>query len=272
MRLKYFCLILSFLTFLLSGQDIGTKKGNIDNIAPNIINNSYTVPESLSVKLTDKRDTSKYKIDIRNNINGNLTLDDPGSLVEKNAPWLVAALISIASLIIAWRVGKHQIIFAKKQIDANLKIAEKQIKSDIDISTKNIKSSIINANRQEWINTLREISATYISAVLMYNNEYENQAESGMYKEDKITSLLDKIISNSFQIELLLNPLEEKSMKINACMTNVNKIALEINNFIFIHDKVYKNHTEDIVSLLSNFKEIIKKILKEEWEKVKKID
>lgn len=245
--------------FGVFGQDVN-KKNAKDTILPNVVYNSYSVPESIAVKFSSTEDTTIYKVALGNNINGSLRLDKSGSWFENNAPWVIAGGISIVTLIISSLLALLQ-----------GKLTKDSMKNDMDISNQNIKSSIINANRQEWINKLRDTSAEYIASILMYDTEYERQTNGLGYDPEKITKLLNTVISKSFQIELLLNPIEPKSVLINNCMNEINKLAFNISK-VAINNENYLNGTDEFNSHIDNYKVTIKQILKEEWERVKNID
>jgi hypothetical protein len=158
--------------------------------------------------------------------------------INQSMPWIVAFLIGFSSAIINILVSKNQ----RK------------------ISIQAINKDILSKNRQEWINTLRDSVSQYLSShelsKLIRQYDKKNKNTQPEYKEEfKSWQLL------YYKIKLLLNPNEGNSKKLIELMTLLN-LATDYSSMS--KEAEYERIKNEIIK-------VTQIILKEEWEKVKKL-
>ena len=135
----------------------------------------------------------------------------------------------------------------------------KLLKKQTELSKNEIKIEVLSKNRQAWINKLRDEISKFIG--LSYSIIYQRRILNSLAKDNnyifkEIATNLVKLEEVKYKIYLLINPNEN----------NNNKM---INILDLIGDKVSENQTiNDEVSQLVNISQII---LKNEWERVKKL-
>lgn len=158
-------------------------------------------------------------------------------------PWVVALFIGLLTVI----TGRLQIISSEK-------IIFKQIESAKEIAQQDFNKTVISGNRQEWINKLRDNLSEYLARVESYSIETKNtNIDTRLLSEELI-----KILTLEIKIVLLLNSKEENSQNLikylglfSSCLTG-------------------KSITETPEVLKTMITNVTKKILKTEWERVKK--
>jgi hypothetical protein len=170
-------------------------------------------------------------------------------------PWVVALLLGVSTLFLS-----------NRQIKASKESIDKQIKTSKEIAQIELNKSVKSLNRQQWINSLRDSVSEYIALLETFNAEFQNAK-----KLNKLEIFLTEqsyaldIRKLGVKIELMLNPNEEKS-----------KIFLK--NFMELSVLIFNNCQKDAGPfdndkyLLNKYQifDILKSILKEEWERVKK--
>ena len=117
------------------------------------------------------------------------------------------------------------------------------------IAKKQIINTGVTQFRQQWINSLRDTLSTFIS-LAEYTNVIENKI--------KIKEAFREITAAEFKIELLLNPLEEDHNKLIEKMRKIRDLI-----YFFPDNDTLDTHIDELL-------EISKKILKREWNVVKK--
>lgn len=129
------------------------------------------------------------------------------------------------------------------------------------VAKKQIKSSVVSANRQEWINRLRNEIASFVQEVKHVPSAYSADAiavEEAIAKHGAIT-LKEQVV------KLLLNPNEKDHQELLALMATASKKALNAINTKRGLSNVLDEVTDPIVLQTQ-------KILKAEWERVKRGD
>lgn len=141
-------------------------------------------------------------------------------------------------------------------------ITRLQIIRKSEESIKTSKMEVLSKNRQAWINTLRDDISKFIGEVdsvkkyiLLYHQDALNE-EKIVTKKDVILSA-NKMRELKSKIELLINPNEEKHVRLVQLLENV------IQNL---------QKQEDNDQNINNLTALAQQILKEEWERVKKGD
>lgn len=146
-------------------------------------------------------------------------------------PWLISLISLIFSGIIS--------IYIIKSSNSN---------SDLDR-----RRAVLSVNRQEWINTLRDLVSCLLKDINRLYEIEEKETAAFYYKKQEVHQ-------QAIKLELLLNPSEEKS-------------RLLIKYFRDISDALDPNFSgkETIAAdLHQNIIDVTQKILKEEWDRVKK--
>lgn len=129
------------------------------------------------------------------------------------------------------------------------------------VARKQIKSSVVSANRQEWINRLRNEIASFVQEVKHVPSAYSADAitvEQAIEKHGEIT-LKEQVV------KLLLNPNEKDHQELLALMSTASKKALNAINTKRGLSNILDEATEPVIQQTQ-------KILKAEWERVKRGD
>lgn len=119
---------------------------------------------------------------------------------------------------------------------------------------------VLSGNRQEWINSLRNIVAELLSIHSLFGISMRKGLNNNT---DKTIQNLVRMSLLQHKIELLLNPNETDSKKLIEKIRALN--AASKNSEEEMNDKEYLKIQEDIV-------QVTQKILKTEWERVKNIE
>jgi len=143
-----------------------------------------------------------------------------------------------------------------------LKKYELDIKTQKEIADNVIKRDVKATNRQQWINTLRDLVSEYIA-----NHEFAKlvaqfDPKINGEKRPEYKEAFKKVLNLGYKIELMLNPTESKSQKVVKLMTELNKVT---NYSSFAYEDKYEQIKHEIL-------DVTKEILKEEWEKVKRLE
>jgi len=131
-------------------------------------------------------------------------------------------------------------------------ITRKQLKSTQKLALENIRIEVLSKNRQDWINTLRDELSNYIGKLNEYR--YLNKLDDIEELTIKDVLIIKEVTTIVTKIELLLNPTEKTHQDLIKLIKNMNK-NIQTENEILSREK---------------FIEYSQKILKEEWERVKK--
>lgn len=150
---------------------------------------------------------------------------------------IVAALAVVAAPLVSW-------FTTKQQIRTSFALARNQTRTSLETTNK----QIIAPMRQAWINKLRELLAEFTSsAEHYYVAGYEDRTD----KEYQRVTLLQA------QIRLMLNPNEEDHQDLERLM---QRMVTEIE----------KEKSDEFPVLLIEVIDLSRKILKREWDRVKK--
>jgi len=160
-----------------------------------------------------------------------------------NMPWVVALFIGITTLYLGHR-----------QLKSNERTIKLQIESMQKIAKLDFNKTVISGNRQEWINDLRNSISLYMAKIdayeLIVNYEKDNY--------DKITSKFEEIMNLELKINLLLNPDEKDSKRLKKLIRNYTRA---------ISKEAITQPPDELKLYIS---EATQKILKTEWERVKR--
>jgi hypothetical protein len=185
---------------------------------------------------------------------------------------VTAAIIASAiPAFIAWWSIRKNISTLREDREKQLQGLDKDRNAQVTISSNNIRAQIVSANRQAWINELRNASSEFgaevlkivykrkqlykeIEANLDHNYIKQLQLEN-IDEEYKMFLLFNKII-------LMINPEEEESKKV---LYSMGRLKTMIDNLL-------KTGNIDVESLNREhglFIRCIQFVLKKEWVRVK---
>ena len=191
---------------------------------------------------------------------GMIAVKSDGTIIEiikDFAPWLVALFLGISTIILT-----------NRQIKLSSKSMDKQIATSKEIAQLELNKSVKSANRQQWINTLRDCLSEYLASLETYKVKFENAKknnEAVTFKKNE--NYAYEIRRIGIKIELMLNPEENKSE--NLLYTIFALSSLVVSDKVDFHSEEYLNQYG---KLLQQLMDTAKSILKEEWERVKKGD
>lgn len=177
---------------------------------------------------------------------------------------IIAVLSFIVTAIVVGATTWMTIRNYQKTVDLQGRIAEK----DAELQKTKTRVDVLSKNRQDWINTLRNTLADYISAALglsqlkelpnMDRNQLSITAGAMVDWNYKIQSATAEIIRLKSKIALLANP-DEDDFKSLLEIVEAIKDAVEMNLL-------------QLPSLCDSLVAVGQKILKNEWEKVKRVE
>lgn len=164
--------------------------------------------------------------------------------VNNMMPWFVALLIGVLTTV------------------TNIFVMRKSMKVNKDIAELNFNSNVLSKNRQEWINTLRDLISEYIAIFdnILLNNIFnkEDKSEVKYIRTKEGKEEIRNLFYLQNKIGLLLNLKEGKSKSLYMMLTELTAaFHKDIENV-----NSYQEKANDCF-LLSQ------EILKEEWVRVK---
>ena len=232
--MRQFTIILLVVNSLLTASAWGQNKS-----IPKTVENKITInnPDTLTITLSDKISIpDRLKIE---NVN-------PTSWRDQ-MPWVAALIIGILSVLITVLTNRSQ-----KQV------LFRQIESSKEIARLDFSKTVISGNRQEWINKLRDNLSEYLARTETYSIALLNPTNNAQKLQELANDNLSDILKLEVRIVLMLNSNEEDSK--------------ELVKFLGIYTKCIFGEaiTQPAEVLKQRIVEITKKILKTEWERVKK--
>ena len=128
------------------------------------------------------------------------------------------------------------------------------------IARKQIKAGVVSGNRLRWIEHLRQETSEFLALInIVAVNRTGNH---DMIDKNRTLEYAEKILTKKATIELLLNPHEQTH---NELLSAVNSAGDACLNGSDVADT--KNRNERVHKVMK----LTKRILKDEWERVKKI-
>lgn len=203
----------------------------------------------------------------------------PKIVVDSGFAWDSVLGAFIAGLIpayIAWYTIKKNISAMKEDRVHQQDSFDKDRNAQLEIATKNIQAQVLSANRQQWINNLRDSTAEYITSIhsLRKSRTIARHCLSLSKKDgtdffiahrDAINAMTNdaRIVDNlKYKILLLINPAEFEAIEINRIL---NEVKLNTGSF---KEKPNKIRLDELSKELV---EITQVYLKKEWVRVKDI-
>jgi hypothetical protein len=163
---------------------------------------------------------------------------------------LVIALLAVSfgpilSYFSARLTIKHQLSTFKEQLSTQISIAE-----------RGIKSQVLSKNRQDWINTLRDSISEFVSILYMVSKAKLSEHEEKLKAE--------RLFNLRLRISLLLNATEDDHKQLED--------FLEEGMDYYVRRPTKKTPQRPFKEIRLDIVDISQKILKREWERVKKIE
>ena len=151
-------------------------------------------------------------------------------------PWIVALIIGVLSALVNWQISKRHLQNSKELVK-------------LEINASNISNK-----RQIWITELRDRISDLISIrlSLTYKIKYDKIGDTKLYEIPEYLGMISKVT----ELELMLNPNESDSQLL---IQNIRKFVEVTNNDFF-----------ELSFETSSIIDITKRILKSEWERVKR--
>lgn len=161
--------------------------------------------------------------------------------------WLQIALvaIAIASPLLAWLGVRHQVRNA-------LKVAEKQARTALEPSRQQVHGSVVSANRQKWIDALRDDIAEFLTE----SDGVRARLQDNPIVDQDIRERGRKLTLLFNRIRLRLNPHE-----------NDHSDLLELLEKLLRYDNIKLG-----LPLEDEAARLAQQILKREWRRVKSGD
>ena len=131
------------------------------------------------------------------------------------------------------------------------------------IARLQFRATTLSANRQSWINTLRDSIAEVQQTASITITEVQlasNKQSANVVDSEAIVSAVRKMDFLFYKIQLLLNPKESDHDKLIDLIFNLKGSSLKVD------DEMNKKHAE----LQREITQVAQNILKREWVRVKK--
>jgi hypothetical protein len=124
------------------------------------------------------------------------------------------------------------------------------------VGRQQFNANVVSANRQAWINTLRDAVSEYQSCV----SGMTVFLTAGQIHSSEFRERLDRLLFLDSKIKLLINPDEANHQKLVEIVSSLRSISQESTG----------EELKRMLSLQDELTVITQKILKSEWERVKK--
>jgi len=126
------------------------------------------------------------------------------------------------------------------------------------VARQQFKATVLSKNRQEWINNLRDLLAEYNAILRKMHVAYGRT--SPMLPEGELMSELLRAELIISQVTLLVNPEESDHAALLRLMRKLPTVAISKKD----------DQVTEVVALDTEYIALAQKILKREWERVKK--
>lgn len=206
----------------------------------------------------------------------------PKIIIDSGFAWetLISATIAgmIPGLIAYLSIRQSNKTAEENRVSQN-ELFEKDRDAQMVIAKDNIKVQVLSANRQSWINTLRDCASDYLSQVIIVKNvkvffrtakkvdvdllgiinKHYNVAEMYIIETGKLNALDSKL-------RLLMNPKEEEAIEIFKLMDTISK------NTGNVGSKSVRPNISELDKCIKQITMHLQDYLKKEWERVKKME
>lgn len=202
---------------------------------------------------------------------------------------VVSVVLTVASLMFALVVVWQQSRSMRRQAETQLKIARQQAETQREtikttrqqlalqrrIANVQIRAEVISRNRQEWINTLRNELADFISYLApLLETSTESESEDAISWQGFLEHRrqIDKC---AFKIDLLINPKEKNSARLADIVNEIRELTQVIDEEYCRSEE--KNREPNVDRQLKHLDDLVEElvplaqgVLKREWERVKR--
>lgn len=176
---------------------------------------------------------------------------------------------------IAWYTIKKNLAALEQDRAHQQSSFDKDRNAQLDIAAKNLNAQVLSANRQQWINSLRDSTAEFIGAVHQLRKSRtiarhcahvskKNSIDFLIEYRHEITAMTSdsrNVDNLTYKIRLLINPSEPEGIKITEL---VNTIRKSTGSFQKKPDRaVIAACAEELVTVMQSY-------IKKEWDRVKK--
>lgn len=125
------------------------------------------------------------------------------------------------------------------------------------VAQKQVRVSVLSNNRQQWINTLRDIISEYFSIVaIVLVTDWDGKPR------DEHDQKMERLMLLNSKIRLMLNPKEDDHIKLVELLGDLAEQAASARSEMS-KDKMRASHNEAVL--------VAQKVLKGEWERVKSV-
>jgi len=197
----------------------------------------------------DSANPKIHQISVRE-FKGALSLTTDDGPFDKHLPWISALIVGFVTAAASWYIGRNQI-----------KSLNSQIQSNAELTTKTLRANIVSANRQQWINELREVVSKFICESHAISVVYYRQAQTGEGIEvtDEWAEMAKQLAYYSAKIELMMNPSESETRQTLAI---INQIRTDMQSLNF---ETIGNSIEALTSVMNT-------VFTNEWKKIKELN
>jgi hypothetical protein len=177
------------------------------------------------------------------------------------------AIIGFVSLAFALLIVLQQNRAMKRQTDAQIEMNQEQVRAQIEIAKMQFRSEVLSQNRQEWINSLRDELADFISYLTPLTEMPIGAIEDDPDGYSELIENKRQIDRCAAKIELLLNPSEPDCSRIADMVNEIRSLVMDICEEG--SDKKVDKQLARLDSLFSDLVPIAQAVLKTEWTRVK---
>lgn len=202
-----------------------------------------------NTSLNKSNETKSNETKLSTQVNENIKHSGEIKITSNNQSLFEFIFPSVIAVIVGGLAFSATLISTKRQLKSNKDTLDEQIKSSLKIAELDFRKSVLSANRQTWINELRDLISELISLLNLNLLDPANISKDDLIK---INFLITKA-------EFMLNPTKD--------LEYIQSI-IELKNIIF--DLSMGRITyESSIAKIDVVKKNTKLTLKTEWERVK---
>jgi len=144
-------------------------------------------------------------------------------MIEKNLPWAVALLISVASVLLNLKIAKQlqepnnkKMQLQIENIELNL---QNQLDKSLELQIQHLRTIIASNNKQEWLEEVNVCIANYLTNIAFVQPKVKGLLEPG-----DVVKYIEKVLLYKSKIEILLTGETYSQQAILKAMNDFNEI------------------------------------------------
>ena len=144
-------------------------------------------------------------------------------MIEKNLPWAVALLISVASVLLNFGIAKYLRVLNEKKMQLQVETIERRLRyyldKSLDSQLQHLKKMAIAKDKQQWVEEVNVCIANYLT-----NIDFVQPKVQGLLEPGDFAKYIENILLYKSKIEILLPGDTVSQRKILKTMDDFNEI------------------------------------------------